>query len=147
MEENPAYLTFDTESRKRNRIVQLDPDVPVVSVSGGGMLLPWYFGALEAILEARRQERTIFAAFSSGAVASAIILCKLDPETVEILYAKLMEEERVSERVLGVAFVWGNITRKWLEEIMPENAAEMCERSLVVHVLEWRGIKSDPGQP
>lgn len=63
-------------------------------------------------------------------------------ESVLKLYAEFMEEGCVSKRALGIAFVSGNITRKWLEQILLKNAAELCEGSLVVQVLEWRGIES-----
>jgi len=70
MEENDAYRI--SHSEKKNRIIELHSEVPVITVRGGGMLLPWYSGAVRAILEARGKSPTIFAAFSSGAVATAL---------------------------------------------------------------------------
>lgn len=138
MVENELYRT--SASEKMNRIIEFDPRVPVISVRGGGMLLPWYSGAVKAILEARGEDPVIFAAFSSGAIASAILLCGLSIKDAGKVLARLMDEHGVSERTLGMALVWGEITTKWLDEVFPENAAELCEGSLVVHVLEWRGI-------
>lgn len=141
MENNDIYRT--SASEKMNRIIQLDPNVPVISVRGGGMILPWYAGAVRAILEARGKEPVIFAAFSSGAVAAAIQLCNLSLRgKVGKTLARLMEEHGVWERTLGMGLVWGEIAGKWFAEIFPENAAELCEGSLVVHVLEWRGYES-----
>lgn len=138
--------TFFVEMEKRhgntNRIIELDLDAAVVSVRGGGMLMPWYFGAVKAILEARENTATIFAAFSSGAIACAVLLCKQPLSIAGKRLRNIMDEFRVSERRLGMALVWGALTVQWLEEILPENAAELCEGSLVVHVLEWRGISS-----
>ena len=116
--------------------------IPVISVSGGGMLMTWYFGALKAIMEVRGGAPVVFASFSSGALACAVFLCKLKHETAAKRYTEMMDERRVSQRLFGLAFIWGDITRQWLEEILPEDAHELCEGSLVVHVLEWRGMLS-----
>ena len=104
--------------------------------------MTWYFGALKAIMEVRGGEPVVFASFSSGALACAVFLCKLKHETAAKRYTEMMDERRVSQRLFGLAFIWGDITRQWLEEILPEDAHELCEGSLVVHVLEWRGMLS-----
>jgi len=118
-----------------------DPEVPEISVYGGGNSMPWYFGAVKAVMEIRGKEPTVYAAFSSGALASAVCLCELNIEHVTKRCVELMDKDNVSERMFGIAFIRGRIARNWLEEILPENAKEMCEGSLVVHVLEWQGIQ------
>lgn len=80
-----------------------------------------------AVKEARGNEPTIFASFSCGALACAISLYNLKDETVGKRYTELMEEEGVAHRMFGMAFIWGKITRNWLEEVLPDNGAEICE--------------------
>jgi len=134
-------ITTTNAAIPNHKTILKDPEVPVISVSGGGNLMPWYCGAIKAVLEVRGKEPTVFAAFSSGALASAICLCELNIEHAIKRFVELMDKENVSKRMFGIAFIWGRMVRSWLEEILPENAAEMCEGSLVVHVLECRGIR------
>ena len=42
------------------------------------------------------------------------------------LMCRLSEENRLFERALGLAGVWGNLVRQWLNEVLPENAADLC---------------------
>lgn len=63
---------------------------------------------------------------SGGALAATFTACKIDPFKAFDVANRLSEENGVFERRLGVAGIWGDLIRQWLDELLPQNAAELC---------------------
>ena len=47
------------------------------------------------------------------------------------------------EKPLGLAGVWGGLVRQWLDDLLPEDAAEQCRErvQLYVNLVEFQAIK------
>lgn len=113
---------------------------PIVGVGGGGSYLTWQLGALKAIKEAFADKEHIYAGSSAGAISSALTICNVDPLIAIHRTLKAYMEAGIPDRMLGLAFVWGKIIRKCLEDLLPEDAVNLCNGRLIVEVAEWRGI-------
>lgn len=49
---------------------------------------------------------------------------------------KLALEHGIFERPLGVAGIWGGIIRQWLDDLLPDNAVELCSGRVRLVVTE-----------
>ncbi len=115
--------------------------VPIVSVAGGGVFFFWQIGAMKAILEERNDRPTMYAGGSSGALACALALCNVPCDRIIDTTERIVRNKKVRKRKFGLFGVWGKVVNEWREELLPENAAEICNSKLTVQVTEWRGIR------
>lgn len=125
-----------------------DCNEPVmVGVGGGGVFFFWQMGAARALKEEadRRGVRVVWAGSSAGALCGALALCDVPPRRAVLLAHSMATQEKLYDRATGLAGVWGAVIRAWLEELLPDNAAELCTEALAVHVTLWRGWKDGLG--
>ncbi len=115
----------------------------LVSCGGGGTFFFWQLGAARAIAERRAGRRTVWAGSSAGALCAALTLCEVDPwEAVKSAH-RLAHELGLYTRKGGLFGVRGETIRRWLEELLPEDAAHRCGRGvLYIQVTVWSGWRS-----
>lgn len=112
----------------------------LIKAGGGGSFFTWQLGALKAIQELETTKQFIYAAASAGALVAALTLCEVDPGYIIPYFCGKYGEPGVYNRFLGYAFIWREIIRECLEHLLPENAAEICQNRLIIHVTELHGF-------
>lgn len=110
-----------------------------LSWAGAGLFFFWQLGAVKFLLEHFDLRRVPFVGASGGALASVLAACHCDPEHVLETAYQLSLEHQIWERPLGLAGVWGDIIERWLDHLLPDDAAERCRGrvELVVTVLPF----------
>jgi hypothetical protein len=66
-----------------------------------------------------------FVGASAGALAATLAATGVDATQSLDLALKLSEENGVFERG-GLRGVWGGLVRQWLDELLPDNAHDVC---------------------
>eukprot|EP00210_Caulerpa_lentillifera_P007429 g7100.t1 len=97
-----------------------------VSFGGAGIFFWWELGCVLWLLENVDVDSCPCYGASGGALAATLTACKVDPFKAFEVADRLAEEYRIFERPLGLAGIWGALIREWLDELLPENAAEIC---------------------
>ena len=68
---------------------------------------------------------------SSGALTITLMACEIDPHyTTEVALYHLGEAK-------SVISIWGPMVRKWLEDILPEDAAARCTDRVHIAITTW----------
>lgn len=108
-----------------------------VSFGGAGIFFWWELGCVLWLLENIDVDTCPFFGASGGALAATFTACKVDPFKAYRVAHRLSEEHQIFDRPFGVAGIWGKIIRTWLDELLPEDAAETCRDrvSIVVTTL------------
>jgi len=115
-----------------------------VSFGGAGIFFWWELGCVLWLLEHIDVDTCPFFGASGGALAATFTACKVDPFEAFRVANRLADEHRIFDRPLGVAGIWGNLIRTWLDELLPDDAAEICRDrvSIVVTTLPKLELKS-----
>ncbi|CAL5223367.1 g5872 [Coccomyxa viridis] len=111
-----------------------DASAPILSGAGGGIFFWWQLGAVKYLQERHDLTRWQMRGASAGGLVACIAACNVDPEKAYEAAHRISEENKLFERPLGLAGVWGNLVRQWLNEVLPDNAAELCRGRLKVVV-------------
>lgn len=113
------------------RAYTLQPRIPVTSkpgslyCSGAGIYVWWQLGAAQYIkencdMQYIRSMPTIGA--SAGSItATYLLLEEANIEALPYIALEVAREINLYDRSAGLAGVWGDILRKWLEVSLPEN--------------------------
>ena len=67
---------------------------------------------------------------SAGALTATLTACKVDFVRATELALDLSEKERVWDR--GLQGIWGDLIEDWLDELLPDNAAERCKNVTIL---------------
>jgi hypothetical protein len=105
---------------------QPDDGRPVLGLAGGGVYFFWELGVLRYLSERYDLGRCRFVGASAGALAAVLCACRIDPLRATRLAFDLSIEADVLNRPGGLAGIWGALIRRWLDELLPEDAAERC---------------------
>eukprot|EP00208_Stichococcus_sp_RCC1054_P007605 CAMPEP_0206138018 /NCGR_PEP_ID=MMETSP1473-20131121/3011_1 /ASSEMBLY_ACC=CAM_ASM_001109 /TAXON_ID=1461547 /ORGANISM="Stichococcus sp, Strain RCC1054" /LENGTH=361 /DNA_ID=CAMNT_0053531321 /DNA_START=477 /DNA_END=1562 /DNA_ORIENTATION=+ len=109
---------------------------PLLSGAGGGIFFFHQLGVLEFMQERydMAAPEMAYVGASAGSLLVVLAACGVPAEAAVAGAARLAKEHGVFERPLGVAGIWGNIIRAWLDELLPPDALERCRDrvSLVV---------------
>lgn len=138
------YSRWSACARRRTSRAFLPRDrPPIVSVGGGGIFFFWQLGAAAALLAGADAGDVQWAGSSAGALCAALAVCRVPPRDAVLLASELARGAGVYERPLGLAGVWGGLIRRWLDELLPPDAAKRCSGRVAVHVTvakgPWRG--------
>lgn len=118
-----------------------DGENALVGCGGGGVYLFWQLGAARAILEHRDGLATQWTGVSAGAICATLILCGVDDSETMKVASLVQEKHGMYTRPAGLIGIWRDGLRDMLEQILPENAAELCNGSLTIQVTIWQGWK------
>ena len=109
---------------------------------GGGLYFWWQLGAVERLREEDGAPVGDVVGASAGALAAVLYLCDVDGRAARELALDLtVESGRILGRgAWGLVGNWGPVVRRWLEELLPEDAAERCARARLLHLRRrrWR---------
>lgn len=107
------------------------------------MYFYWQLGAVTALQEAIPFEGVQLSGASAGALTAALAACNVDLRASVDLAYKLAVEAELFTRPQGLAGVWGPIIRRWLHELLPANAADLCRGRVHIYMLQ---VWPQPGQ-
>ena len=85
-----------------------------------------------------------FAGASAGSLSAVFAACNVDMRDAFDLAFRLAQEHRVWDRPEGLAGIWGNMIRRWLQELLPENAAELCNARVYISVTHIQPSLFEP---
>lgn len=105
----------------------------VIVFQGGGQYFFWKMGVIRFLVEHYDLENTQCVGASAGALASVFMVCGIDAKTALECALGLCEEFGVWERWLRFVGIWGKMVEQWLDRLLPENAADLCNER--VHIL------------
>jgi len=99
-----------------------------LSFTGGGIYYWWQSGFARYLLEhgfAKYQQTQgiVVKGTSAGALTATMLVTKCDFEKAAAVAIALSEREGVFEKPLGLAFVWGDIVREWLDLCIEDDKA------------------------
>jgi hypothetical protein len=73
---------------------------------------------------------------SGGAICAALARCGVRAEAAAAAAYRLSQEHRIWEKPMGLAGAYGSLIESWLDELLPEDAAERCRGGLGVVVTQ-----------
>lgn len=125
-----AYSRASPLRRRRSRSparlsIEAAPP-PLVCFPGGGTLFWWQMGAATKLLELYDCSDIVMPGYSAGALAAVLSRCAVDPELAHRCAFKLADDAGVFSNPLGLACTWGRLVYAWLDELLPENAHQVC---------------------
>ena len=141
----PSSRLIDPPPPEKN---SLDPTKSVVVFPGGGLFFWWQAG----FIRQRQKQGLLFAdaymvGASAGALSAVLAKCNVDMDFAFERALQLCDDNEVWTRPVGLLGTWGNIIRQWLDDLLPEDAAELCRGNVFVLVTVVEDISALPGRP
>jgi hypothetical protein len=99
---------------------------PILSIAGGGRYFFWYLGVMKYLLEYFDLTKVTLIGASAGGLVAVLSVCNVNLDRAVREAYRLSVENDVFTRPAGLAGIWGEIIRAWLDELLPENAQELC---------------------
>lgn len=107
-----------------------------LSWAGAGIFFFWQLGAVKWFTERYDLTRVPMVGASGGALAAVLGGCGVDPDRVLEHAVELSVKHAIYERPLGLMGVWGKLIEQWLDDLLPDNAADMCRNRVEIIVTE-----------
>ena len=104
---------------------------PILSIAGGGRYFFWYLGVMKYLLEYFDLSKVTLIGASAGGLIAVLSACNVNLDRAVREAYRLSIENDVFTRPAGLAGIWGEIIRVWLDELLPENACELCANGRV----------------
>ncbi|KAK9837125.1 hypothetical protein WJX81_004755 [Elliptochloris bilobata] len=114
---------------------------PILSGGGGGIFFFWQLGVVKYLQTHFDLSSVQLRGASAGGLVACLCACNVDPERVVRLAHELALEHKIFDRRLGLLGIWGGLVRRWLDVLLPPNAAELCRGRLklvVTDTRDWR---------
>lgn len=73
---------------------------------------------------------------SAGALMVTLAICHVDPDCAVQRAYDIAKERDIWGRRFGLAGIWGDLVRQWLDDLLPSNAAELCQGKLKLVVTQ-----------
>ena len=94
---------------------------------GGGVFFWWQIAAVKRLLELYELPESVpLAGASAGALAVVFGQCGVDPAAAHAVAFGLADEAGVFRNPLGLLFQWGGLVHRWLDVLLPADAAARC---------------------
>lgn len=114
---------------------------PIISLSGGGVFFFWQLGVLNYLQQHFDLAPAQFIGASAGALCSVLTACNVDPHRAVREAYRLSLENNIWERPSGLAGIWANLIRQWLDELLPADAVDRCSGRVKVIVTEIPSLR------
>jgi len=115
-----------------------------VSWAGAGIFFFWQLGAMKLLAEKYDLSKVPMAGASGGSLASVLAACGVNADTVIERAYQMSMEQKVWDRKLSSSIgVWTPLIEKWLDELLPDNAADLCRGRVTVVITtlpDWQQI-------
>ena len=105
----------------------------IIVFQAGGQYFFWQMGVVQYLGKHFLLDDIQIVGASAGALAAVFLVCQIDAETALKQALHLCEKMNVWDRWLKFVGIWGDMVKTWLEELLPENAAELCRHK--VHIM------------
>ncbi|GLI63770.1 hypothetical protein VaNZ11_006845 [Volvox africanus] len=103
---------------------------------GYGTCFFWQAGIMSRMSEELRMARVPTIASSGGGLVAILGACEVTPAEAVQLAFRLCREAGVYDRPLGLLGIWRDLVHRWLDELLPADAASRCAQvGLVVTEL------------
>jgi len=89
--------------------------------TGAGIYYYWQAGAAKYIREKCDITNIAVVGASAGALTSTLLLCDVDFDHATSTAIELAIQNKVFETKTGLAGIWANLIRQWLDELIPED--------------------------
>lgn len=73
---------------------------------------------------------------SAGALMVTLAICNVDPDHAVQKAYDMAQERNIWGRRFGLAGIWGDFVRQWLDDLLPANAVELCQGRLKLVVTQ-----------
>jgi hypothetical protein len=113
---------------------QYNPTRREIVFPGGGIFFWWQAGAVKALQECVLLDHCTFSGASAGSLSAVFAACNVDTHNAFQVAHRLADERKIWEGPQGLACIWGSMIEAWLKEVLPENAAELCESRVSLSV-------------
>mmetsp|Transcript_11166 Transcript_11166/g.30474 ORF Transcript_11166/g.30474 Transcript_11166/m.30474 type:complete len:424 (+) Transcript_11166:123-1394(+) len=114
-----------------------------VSWAGAGIFFFWQLGAMKYLAERYDLTKIPMAGASGGALAAVLAACGVKADDAIELAYKMSMEQNIWQRKTGLLGVWGAMIEKWLDQLLPDNAHELCRNRVTVVVTtlpDWSQV-------
>lgn len=97
-----------------------------------GIFFFWMLGVMKYIATRYDVTNATLLGASAGGLISVLAACQVDLDTAVERAYQLSIEADLWQRPLGVVGVWGGLIRRWLDDLLPEDAHLLCARVRLV---------------
>ena len=73
---------------------------------------------------------------SAGALMVTLAICDVDPDLAVQTAYDMAKQRNIWDRRFGLAGIWGEFVREWLDTLLPANAVELCKGRLKLVVTQ-----------
>lgn len=114
----------------------------VLEIDGGGIYFWWMIGVMaELCADPELQSKYTLRGASAGALAAVLGTCQVPShEALRCAYS-LSVEKGVFDRKLGLVGVWRDLVSRWLDSILPADAAQRCSGNVHVTMIKVPSFK------
>lgn len=112
-----------------------------LSWAGAGIFFFWQLGAMKWLAERYDLTKVPMVGASGGALAAVLGGCGIDADTILERAYDLSVKNNIWDRPLGLVGVWGSLIEQWLDDLLPDNAAELCRGRIGIVVTEVPSLR------
>ncbi|KAJ9526871.1 hypothetical protein QJQ45_017763 [Haematococcus lacustris] len=98
----------------------------LLSWPGAGVLVFWQIGVMKGLAARYDLSRLPMLGSSSGALVTALAKGGACMDAAAHRGIQLLKEFDVTSRPFGLLGILGRLTRQWMEDVLPDRAAERC---------------------
>lgn len=73
---------------------------------------------------------------SAGALMVTLAVCNVDPDTAVQKAYEIAKERDIWGRRFGLAGIWGDLVRQWMDDLLPSNAVQLSHGRLKLVVTQ-----------
>eukprot|EP00884_Botryococcus_braunii_P013439 jgi/Botrbrau1/22096/Bobra.0206s0022.1 len=123
---------------KVHPIVGIYPEPPTISAAGSGIFIFWQLGALKILQSHYDLSQIDFRGSSAGGIAAVITCCGVDIDKAVATAYKICLDIKIYDRKLGLIGIWGHGLKRWMNEMLPDNAHNICSGRVKIVVTDVR---------
>jgi len=112
-----------------------------LSWAGSGLFFFWQLGCMKYLAERYDLTKMPMVGASGGALASVLAGCGVPADLVIKKAYDLSIQHNIWERPMGLMGIWGSLVEQWLDELLPDNAHELCRGRVQVVVTTVPDMK------
>lgn len=98
-------------------------------------------GVMKYLMEQFDLSKVQLRGASAGGLAVTLAACGVNQDKAVRAAYRLSMENNIWERPGGLVGIWGGLVRQWLDELLPEDAAERCNGRVKLVVTELPSLQ------
>lgn len=105
----------------------------VLDIGGGGIYFWWMIGVMtELCTDPALRSKYKLRGASAGALAAVLGTCQVPAQKALHCAYSLSVEKGIFDRKFGLVGVWRDLVRRWLDSVLPPDAADKCSGKVIV---------------